>query len=111
MNRVPHVPKWEGMEKYKGNLTHSRVYKNTTPFIGDRVLVIGFGNTGAEIALDLSENHIDVTVSIRNPITMVPRDVNGRPVQLTARQLDRLPFGIGDWLGTQIRKNGDWRFE
>lgn len=104
VNRVPHSPKWEGMDSYKGTIMHSRAYKNTTPFIGDRVLVIGFGNTGAELALDLSENHIDVTVSIRSPISMVPRDVNGRPVQLTARQLNKLPFGLGDWLGTQIRK-------
>ena len=35
---------------------------------------------------------------------MVPRDVNGRPVQLTAKKLAKIPFGIGDWLGTQIRK-------
>ena len=104
VNRVPYSPKWDGIEKYKGKLIHSRVYKNTTPYIGDRVLIIGFGNTGAEIALDMSENHVDVSVSVRSPVAMVPRDVNGRPVQLTAKQLDKLPFGIGDWLGTRIRK-------
>ena len=62
------------------------------------------GNTGAELALDLSEKNIDTTLAVRSPITIVPRDVNGRPVQLTARALAKIPFGIGDWLGTQIRK-------
>ena len=52
----------------------------------------------------MSENNVDTTLAVRSPITIVPRDVNGRPVQLTARTLAKIPFGIGDWLGTQIRK-------
>ena len=104
VNRVPHAPSWPGLDQYKGQLVHSRDYKNTEPFKGQKVLVIGFGNTGAEVALDLSENDIEVAVSIRSPITIVPRDVNGRPVQVTAKQLAKLPFGLGDWLGTQIRR-------
>jgi cation diffusion facilitator CzcD-associated flavoprotein CzcO len=104
VNRVPHSPTWEGQDSYKGQLTHSISYKNADPFQGHKVLIIGFGNTGAELALDLSENDVDVTVSIRTPITIVPRDVNGRPVQVTAKQLAKLPFGLGDWLGTQIRR-------
>ena len=61
------------------------------------------GNTGAELALDLAENDIAVAISVRSPITIVPRDINGRPVQLTAKKLAKLPFGLGDWLGTQVR--------
>lgn len=104
VNRVPNRPNWPGMDQFKGTIVHSRDYRNPSPFKGQKVLVIGFGNTGAEIALDLCENEVDTAVSIRTPITIVPRDVNGRPVQLTAKMLDKLPFGIGDWLGTQIRK-------
>ena len=104
VNRVPHVPTWKGQEDFKGAIVHSRNYKNTQPFDNQRVLVVGMGNTGAELALDLSENNIDTTLAVRSPITIVPRDVNGRPVQLTAKKLAKIPFGIGDWLGTQIRK-------
>lgn len=103
-NHVPHRPHWEGEEAYGGQLLHSRNYKNTAPFRGKRVLIVGMGNTGAEIALDLAENDVDTTMSVRSPITIVPRDVFGRPVQLTAKKLEKLPFGIGDWLGTTIRK-------
>ncbi len=104
VNRIPHVPTWKGQEHYKGEIVHSRNYKNTQPFENQRVLVIGMGNTGAELALDLSEQNINTTLAVRSPITIVPRDVNGRPVQLTAKKLAKIPFGIGDWLGTQIRK-------
>ena len=62
------------------------------------------GNTGAELALDLAEHGVKSWIVARSPINIVPRDLHGRPTQLTARQLAKLPFGIGDWLGTQIRK-------
>ncbi len=104
VNRIPHIPTWEGQEKFQGIITHSRSYKNAQPFVGSKVLVVGIGNTGAEIALDLSEHGIDTYVSVRSPVSMVPRDVFGRPVQVTAKKLAKIPFGIGDWLGTQIRK-------
>ncbi len=104
VNRVPYSPYWEGQAQYTGKIIHSRFYKNPEPFIGKSVLLIGMGNTGAELALDLSERQVEVAISVRSPVNIVPRDINGRPTQLTARQLAKLPFGIGDWLGTQIRK-------
>ncbi len=104
INRIPNVPVFKNQESFQGKIMHSIDYKNTQPFEGQKVIVIGMGNTGAELALDLSEKNIDVTLAVRSPITLVPRDVNGRPVQLTARTLAKIPFGIGDWLGTQIRK-------
>lgn len=104
VNRVPKVPVWEGQELFTGNISHSRTYKNPKPYLGKKVLVIGMGNTGAEIALDLSEHEVDTYISVRSPISVVPRDLNGRPVQVTSKQLAKLPFGFGDWLGSQIRK-------
>lgn len=104
VNRIPNVPNWPGEDQFAGTILHSRVYKNAKPFKGKKVLVIGMGNTGAELALDLSEHGIETYLSVRSPISIVPRDLNGRPVQVTAKQLQKLPFGIGDWLGTQIRK-------
>ena len=103
-NRVPNVPNWEGQEDYKGTFIHSRAYKNPAEYKGQKVLVIGLGNTGAEIALDLSEQGINTYIAVRSPVSIVPRDVNGRPVQTTARIMAKAPFGIGDWLGTQISK-------
>ncbi|WP_299436106.1 NAD(P)/FAD-dependent oxidoreductase [uncultured Aquimarina sp.] len=104
VNRVPFSPVWKNQESFKGAFVHSRNYKNAKPFIGKKVLVVGMGNTGAELALDLSEHNIDVTVSVRSPLLIVPRDINGRPVQLTAKKLEKLPFGLGRWIGKQVRR-------
>lgn len=104
VNRVPNVPTWPGQEQFQGVISHSARYKNPSPYQGMKVLVIGMGNTGAEVALDLCEQGVETYISVRNPISVVPRDLNGRPVQVTSKQLARLPFGLGDWLGSQIRK-------
>ncbi len=104
VNRVPNSPSWPGQELFDGEIVHSRFYKNAEPYVGKRVLVVGFGNTGAEVALDLCNSGAEVGVVIRSPITIVPRDVFGRPVQLTAKKLAKIPLGIGDWLGSQIRR-------
>lgn len=104
INRKPVIPSWPGQEDFSGNIMHSRFFRNAKPFIGKRVLVVGFGNTGAEISLALAEAGVDVTVVVRSPVNIVPRDVFGRPVQLTAKKLEKLPFGLGDKIGTQVRK-------
>jgi cation diffusion facilitator CzcD-associated flavoprotein CzcO len=104
INRVPFSPTWKGMDNFQGDIVHSRHYKNPKPFLDKKVLLIGMGNTGAELALDLAEHQVDVSISVRSPVTIVPRDINGRPVQLTAKKLAKLPFGIGDWLGSQVRR-------
>lgn len=103
VNRIPKIPHWQGEEHFKGKIIHAKDYKNASPFLGQRVLVVGMGNTGAELALDLSEQDCETYISVRGPVSIVPRDLNGRPVQLTSIQLAKIPFGIGDWLGNFIR--------
>ncbi|MBW1298159.1 flavin-containing monooxygenase [Aquimarina litoralis] len=104
INRMPSVPVWKNQNDFKGTIIHSRNYKNATPFLGKKVLIVGMGNTGAELALDLSEHDVEVAVSVRSPLLIVPRDINGRPVQITAKKLEKLPFGLGRWIGKQVRK-------
>lgn len=104
INRIPNIPTWKGQDDFQGTITHSVNYKNAQPYIGKKVLMIGMGNTGAELAFDLSEYDIPTYLSVRGPVNVVPRDLNGRPVQVTSKQLEKLPFGLGDWLGSFVRK-------
>jgi hypothetical protein len=82
LNRVPYVPSWPGQETFEGTLVHSSAYKNGAPFRGKRALVVGTGNSGAEIALDLWEHGVRPTISVRGPVHVVPRDMNGIPSQV-----------------------------
>jgi cation diffusion facilitator CzcD-associated flavoprotein CzcO len=76
----PHEPNWPGMETFGGLILHSSAYHNPTPFAGKHVLVVGYGNSGAEIALDLSEAGIDVALAVRSPVNVIPRELFGLPI-------------------------------
>src|SRR5690606_7596456 len=72
-------------------------------FAGQRVLVVGMGNTGAEIALELADKGIPVSLAVRSPLNIVRRDVLGRPTQLTSIMLDRLPPRLGEPIARFLR--------
>lgn len=102
-NRQPHMPKLPGEDVFQGRLLHSRSYRNAAPFAGQRVLVVGMGNTGAEIALDLAEHGVRAALSVRSPVNIVRRDVLGRPTQLSSIMLGKLPTALGDALAALFR--------
>jgi cation diffusion facilitator CzcD-associated flavoprotein CzcO len=98
--RHPIVPDWMQSTPYAGRLLHSSAYANATPYRGQRVLVVGAGNSGAEIATDLSEHGAAyVAISVRTPPAIVPRDPFGWPVQRTSLVLSALPPAIANRLG------------
>ena len=87
----PTVPAYPGQETYTGTLLHSREYRSATPFKGRRVLVIGAGNSGAEIAVDLMQGGARVTVAIRQGVNAVPLSLLGVPIQYWALLVERAP--------------------
>jgi cation diffusion facilitator CzcD-associated flavoprotein CzcO len=102
-NRVPRMPAVDGQPLFAGTVMHSQAYRNAAPFSGQRVLVVGLGNSGAEIALDLAQHGVSVALSVRSPQNIVYRDVLGVPVQLTALLLSRLPASWGDAVSSLLR--------
>lgn len=100
LNRIPKIPSWKGQNEFEGEILHASKYKNAFPFKGKRVLVVGMGNTGAEIALDLAENNVEVDLCVRSEVVIVPRDFLGKSVQVTAQKLAKLPFKLGDIIST-----------
>ena len=98
----PHLPTWPGVASFKGPILHSSAYRNPEPFLGKRTLVIGFGNSGAEIALDLCEAGVDVSLSVRGPVCVLPRDLLGVPVVSLAVALRFLPAGLVDALNAPL---------
>jgi hypothetical protein len=95
-NGVANRPEWPGLEHFTGPVVHSCDYQDPLPFAGKRTLVAGCGNSGAEIALDLAEHAVEVTIVLRGPVHVVPRDLFGRPSQQTSVMLSRLPVVARD---------------
>jgi cation diffusion facilitator CzcD-associated flavoprotein CzcO len=101
-NAVPHEPRWPGQECFHGPIMHSSAYRNGEPFRGQRVLVIGFGNSGGEIAVDLHEHGAKVAVAVRGPVNIIPRDILGIPVLSIGIALSRLPTHVSDALAAPL---------
>ena len=102
MADTPYRPAWPGSETYRGLLIHSSDYRNPQAFSGKRVLVIGFGNSGGEIALDLADAGIDVTLAVRGPVQILPRDLLGFPILSWAILQQPLPARLVDALNAPI---------
>lgn len=73
----PHIPLYPGREVFGGIQLHSAHYISPEPFTGKRVLVVGGGNSGAQILAELSLL-ADVTWVTRRPPRFMPDDVDGR---------------------------------
>jgi len=111
---APRIPAWEGVDEFQGRLLHSAAYQSGRDFAGRRALVVGLGNSGAEIATDLVEQGAaSVAVAVRTPPPIVTRELFGvLPVQLFGIAL--MPLGIPrtvDRIGAMLRKRavGDLR--
>jgi putative flavoprotein involved in K+ transport len=101
----PRVPDWPGREAFGGRVVHSAEYMDPTPYAGQDVLVVGSGNSGAEIAVDLADGGAArVRLSVRTPPIIVRRDTFGVPSQLLGIAVGRLPRGVLIPLTRALRK-------
>jgi putative flavoprotein involved in K+ transport len=104
-NGAPFVPDWAGLDSFTGELIHSSAYRNPTPYRGRHVLVIGAGNSGAEIAHDVAEGGAaSSTLSIRTPPQIVRRATAGIPAQLIGMAIKRVPASWVDPISKAQRR-------
>ncbi|HEX5124867.1 MAG TPA: NAD(P)/FAD-dependent oxidoreductase, partial [Rhodanobacteraceae bacterium] len=101
-SRVPRRVSWPGLDTFAGPVLHSSAYASGERFRGQRVLVVGFGNSGAEIALDLAECGAESTVSVRGAVNVVPRDILGVPITYLGRAGRVLPLAIADRINATL---------
>ena len=89
----PHIPKLPG--NFTGEIIHSRDYKHPRRFEGRRVLIVGAGNSGCDLACDASRAAERAMISLRRGYYFVPKHIFGRPADVFAAEpyrdyLDRL---------------------
>jgi putative flavoprotein involved in K+ transport len=104
-NRDPVLPDWPGRETFTGEVVHSQDYRNPEPYAGRSVLVVGTGNSGAEICVDLVEGGAaEVQISVRTPPNILRRDLAGFPTQVTGVLMRRLPTKVVDVLSAGMQR-------
>jgi len=104
INHQPVLPTWPGQDSFQGNITHSAEYRNGEAYRGKSVLVVGFGNSGAEIALDLWEHGAQPSLSVRSAVNVISRDVMGFPIQRLSILTSGLPAPLVDALTTPMSR-------
>ncbi|HEY0699176.1 MAG TPA: NAD(P)-binding domain-containing protein [Micromonospora sp.] len=99
-NWSPKLPGYDGLDEFKGELIHASAYKDPKQLRGKRVLVVGAGNTGCDIAVDAAQQADRCWHSTRRGYWYAPKYVLGRPAdQVTDRVLALgLPLWLRQWL-------------
>ncbi|MEP7345461.1 MAG: NAD(P)/FAD-dependent oxidoreductase [Gemmatimonadaceae bacterium] len=99
----PQTPDIPGRTRFTGRVMHSVEYRRPSDFVGQRVLVIGVGNSGGEIASELGHAGVDVTIAVRSGANVVPRQIAGVPIQYIAYGLRTLPLGAREWIADVVQ--------
>ena len=103
-NHSRRVPRWPGLESYGGRVIHSSDYRNPAELGAHRVLVVGPGNSGSEIAADLAESGAVVQLSVRTPPNIVRRQVAGIPGQVLVLSISPLSTAMGDRVARVLQR-------
>ena len=103
--RQPFIPDYPGQENFQGTQLHSAHYLNADPFKDKKVIVVGGGNSGAQILAEVSQVAETIWVT-KTPPQFLPDDVDGRvlflraterlKVQQEGRKVDQPIGGLGD---------------
>jgi putative flavoprotein involved in K+ transport len=103
-NHTAKRPDWPGLETFTGTIVHSSEYKNPGLLGARDVLVVGPGNSGAEIAADLADAGVRVSLAMRTPPNVVLRAVAGIPSQALVISMSTLPTKAQDVLAGLLQK-------
>jgi hypothetical protein len=98
----PKTIRFNGMERFPGRIIHSSDYKTGKDFDGQKVLVVGFGNSACEIAIDLYEQGAVPSMSIRSAVNIIPRDIAGIPILELSQFMSHLPPRLADTINAPL---------
>jgi cation diffusion facilitator CzcD-associated flavoprotein CzcO len=103
---VPVIPQFRGAEEISGEQVHSSAYRNSAPYAGRRVLVVGSGASGMEIAYDLASGRAAaVWLAVRTPPNIMLRSSpHGLPAEPVGVAMYHAPIRIADAMSRRARR-------
>jgi len=104
----PHTPPIAGLSSFRGRVRHSVDYHRPADVTG-RALVVGAGNSAAEIAGELAGADLDVTLAVRSGAYVVPRTFWGVPAQYVGLAFGYLPGVIQRAIIAVATRAASWR--
>ena len=100
---APVMPPIDGLADFTGEVLHSAQYQRPDPFVGRRVLVVGAGNSGADISVGLASAGVDVTLSVRGAVLFVPYPPAAVVADAAAWLLRSVRPRVARWLIDRVR--------
>ncbi len=95
-NWVAHMPQWPG--EFLGDLRHSSSFKRAQELSGQRVLIVGLGNSGVDIACEATHTARSVAVSVRRGYHVIPKHILGKPADVFSASGPPLPKALRQWV-------------
>ncbi len=107
----PQLPAWADRSSFSGELLHVAAVKDLARFAGKQVLVVGAGNSGVDLAGLLVRAGAGITVSMRTPPNIFPRDLLSIPLGPITLVAEQLPSWPSDLIGRAVQNQlyGDLR--
>ena len=99
----PKTAHFPGQERFTGRIAHSVAYRRPDGYVGRRVLVVGVGNSGAEIGSEIARAGGEVTVAVRSGANVVPLTLAGVPIQYVSYWVRKLPRRVQEWAVALVR--------
>lgn len=90
----PNLVEWPGMDSFEGEIRHAVTYRSADEFRGKRVLVIGCGNSGVDIACDAAFAAEQAFLSTRRGYHFIPKHIMGMPSDVFGQRGPKLPFVV-----------------
>lgn len=97
LNAIPYIPPISSLGNFKGDVLHSIHYKNKNLLENKRILIVGCGHSGCDLAIDSANFAKSVSVSVRRGYYFVPKYFMGKPIN----ELNSNSF---KWLPTKFKR-------
>jgi putative flavoprotein involved in K+ transport len=109
----PYRPELPGLDAFAGTVLHSAEYRRPEPFAGQRVVIVGGGNSAVQIAIEVAA-HARLTLATRHPLRFMPQHLLGRDAHfwLKATGLDTARWAkllLTGGKGTPVMDTGSYR--
>jgi cation diffusion facilitator CzcD-associated flavoprotein CzcO len=103
-NWSPKLPEYDGLEDFRGEVIHASAYKDSAQLRNRKVLVVGGGNTGCDLASDAASHAARCWHSTRRGYWYTPKYVLGRPTDQVndAMRMLRIPLWLRQWMASRL---------
>jgi Flavin-binding monooxygenase-like len=100
----PTIPTLPGADSFVGTIMHSQKYNEGAQLVGQRVLVVGAGNSGVDIACDAARFATSTAISVRRGYHLIPKHIFGVPADQFGESGPHLPMKVGQFIFPKLLK-------